>query len=215
MLGDGANDSLAFDRALCRGTPVIHRGLLEKKADFYYLGRGIGGIRALFAIDAIRHRTQSVVLVFSVVYNVLAVGAGGRRADEPPGGGRPHAGELAGHPGAGDRRDAQGLQSTRIGSTTKGRLARKNRRCERKCRVVVQPARDLGFLGEQQLPGEEHAIGKPVGRLLRERHDLAHHVGSRRMCTPTTRSRGRGPTRHSAGPDPRCGRAARRFRPHP
>ena len=48
MLGDGVNDSLAFERAMCRGTPVIHRGALEQKADFYYLGRGIGGIRALF-----------------------------------------------------------------------------------------------------------------------------------------------------------------------
>lgn len=74
MLGDGANDSLAFDRALCRGTPVIHRGVLERKADFYYLGRGIGGIRALFEVNAIRRRTQMMVLVFSVAYNVLAVG---------------------------------------------------------------------------------------------------------------------------------------------
>ena len=74
MLGDGANDSLAFDRALCRGTPVIHRGVLERKADFYYLGRGIGGLRALFEVDAIRRRTQIAILVFSVVYNVLAVG---------------------------------------------------------------------------------------------------------------------------------------------
>ncbi|MBC7366306.1 MAG: heavy metal translocating P-type ATPase metal-binding domain-containing protein [Undibacterium sp.] len=74
MLGDGANDSLAFDRALCRGTPVIHRGLLEQKADFYYLGRGIGGIRALFEVDAVRRRTQRVILVFSIVYNLLAVG---------------------------------------------------------------------------------------------------------------------------------------------
>lgn len=74
MLGDGANDSLAFDRALCRGTPVIHRGLLEQKADFYYLGRGIGGIRALFEVDAVRRRTQTAILVFSVAYNVLAVG---------------------------------------------------------------------------------------------------------------------------------------------
>lgn len=74
MLGDGANDSLAFDRALCRGTPVIHRGLLEQKADFYYLGRGIGGIRALFEVDAVRRRTQTVILVFSIAYNVLAVG---------------------------------------------------------------------------------------------------------------------------------------------
>lgn len=74
MLGDGANDSLAFDRALCRGTPVIHRGVLEQKADFYYLGRGIGGLRALFAVNAIRRRTQIAILVFSVFYNTLAVG---------------------------------------------------------------------------------------------------------------------------------------------
>lgn len=74
MLGDGANDSLAFDRALCRGTPVVHRGVLEQKADFYYLGRGIAGIRALFEINDARHRTQVALLVFMVAYNLLAVG---------------------------------------------------------------------------------------------------------------------------------------------
>jgi Cu2+-exporting ATPase len=74
MLGDGANDSLAFDQALCRGTPVIHRGHLGQKADFYYLGRGIGGLRALFVINAVRRRSQRSILVFSVAYNVLAVG---------------------------------------------------------------------------------------------------------------------------------------------
>ncbi len=74
MLGDGANDSLAFDRAFCRGTPVIHRGVLEQKADFYYLGRGLGGIRALFEVNAIRRRTQIWILIFSVSYNLLAVG---------------------------------------------------------------------------------------------------------------------------------------------
>lgn len=74
MLGDGANDSLAFDHALCRGTPVIHRDVLERKADFYYLGRGIGGLRALFHVNALRRRTQQAVLVFSVAYNLLAVG---------------------------------------------------------------------------------------------------------------------------------------------
>ncbi|MCF7687171.1 MAG: heavy metal translocating P-type ATPase metal-binding domain-containing protein [Cephaloticoccus sp.] len=74
MLGDGANDSLAFDSAFCRGTPVIHRGILEQKADFYYLGQGIGGIRALFEINAIRRRTEFAILVFSVLYNLIAVG---------------------------------------------------------------------------------------------------------------------------------------------
>ena len=74
MLGDGANDSLAFDAALCRGTPVIHRGHLAQKADFYYLGRGIGGLRALLTVNATRRRTQRTILVFSIAYNVLAVG---------------------------------------------------------------------------------------------------------------------------------------------
>jgi Cu2+-exporting ATPase len=73
MLGDGANDSLAFDQALCRGTPVIHRGILEQKADFFYLGKGLGGIRCLFEVDRVRRHTQLVILVFSVVYNLLAV----------------------------------------------------------------------------------------------------------------------------------------------
>jgi Cu2+-exporting ATPase len=74
MLGDGANDSLAFDQALCRGTPVIHRGLLAQKADFYYLGRGIGGIRSLFEVNDARRRTHAWLLVFSISYNLLAVG---------------------------------------------------------------------------------------------------------------------------------------------
>jgi Cu2+-exporting ATPase len=74
MLGDGANDSLAFDHALCRGTPVIHRGVLEQKSDFYYLGRGIDGIRAMFEVNTVRSRTQTRILVFSVLYNLLAVG---------------------------------------------------------------------------------------------------------------------------------------------
>ncbi len=73
MLGDGANDSLAFDQALCRGTPVVHRGVLEQKADFYYLGRGIGGIRALFEVNDARRRAQTWLLVFSVAYNLTAV----------------------------------------------------------------------------------------------------------------------------------------------
>ena len=52
MLGDGANDSLAFDASFARGTPVIHRGMLERKCDFFYLGRGLRGIRRLFAVAA-------------------------------------------------------------------------------------------------------------------------------------------------------------------
>ncbi|HWA25553.1 MAG TPA: heavy metal translocating P-type ATPase metal-binding domain-containing protein [Lacunisphaera sp.] len=74
MLGDGANDSLAFDAALARGTPVIHRGVLAGKADFYYLGRGLDGLRRLFEVNHARRRTQQALLAFSVAYNALAVG---------------------------------------------------------------------------------------------------------------------------------------------
>jgi len=73
MLGDGANDSLAFESAFCRGTPVVHRGVLEQKADFYYLGHGIGGLRRLFAIDRARARTQRWILAFALAYNAAAV----------------------------------------------------------------------------------------------------------------------------------------------
>lgn len=74
MLGDGANDSLAFDAAFARGTPVIHRGVLAAKADFYYLGRNLAGLRRLFEVNEARRRTQAALLVFSVGYNLLAVG---------------------------------------------------------------------------------------------------------------------------------------------
>ncbi len=73
MLGDGANDSLAFDAAFARGTPVVHRGVLEGKADFYYLGRGLDGLRRMFAVNATRRRTQAVLVAFSVLYNATTV----------------------------------------------------------------------------------------------------------------------------------------------
>jgi P-type Cu2+ transporter len=73
MLGDGANDSLAFDAAFARGTPVVHRGVLEGKADFYYLGRGLDGLRRMFAVNATRRRTQAVLVTFSVLYNATTV----------------------------------------------------------------------------------------------------------------------------------------------
>ena len=74
MLGDGANDSLAFDRALCRGTPVIHRGVLEAKADFYYLRKGIGGVRELLDMSRTHRRVQGAIIAFSVAYNLGACG---------------------------------------------------------------------------------------------------------------------------------------------
>ncbi len=72
-LGDGANDSLAFDAALISGTPAIDRGLLEQKAGFYFLGRGLSGVRSLLDTAAQRRRTARAVVTFAIAYNAVAV----------------------------------------------------------------------------------------------------------------------------------------------
>ena len=72
-LGDGANDSLAFDAAWISGTPAIDRGLLEQKAGFYFLGRGLSGVRALLDTAALRRRTARAVVAFAFAYNAVAV----------------------------------------------------------------------------------------------------------------------------------------------
>lgn len=73
FLGDGAHDSLTFEQAAVRGTPVIHRDVLEKDADFFLLSRGLGGLIDLFDISARRNRGVRAVFVFAVIYNVAAI----------------------------------------------------------------------------------------------------------------------------------------------
>ena len=73
FIGDGANDSLAFEQAACRGTPVVSRGILEAKADFLFLGRSLQPIRALFDIANRRRRTLRIGFLFAVLYNAAAL----------------------------------------------------------------------------------------------------------------------------------------------
>jgi len=75
MLGDGANDSLAFDAALCRGTPSVDSGLLEHKADFYMPGSGLGGLAELFRSGHRHAFTTRAVFAFAITYNAAAVTA--------------------------------------------------------------------------------------------------------------------------------------------
>jgi Cu2+-exporting ATPase len=74
-LGDGANDSLAFDAAWCTGTPACDRGLLEHKAGFYFLGQGLHGITRLLAVARQRRHAVRAVLGFAIAYNACAVAA--------------------------------------------------------------------------------------------------------------------------------------------
>ena len=75
MIGDGANDSHAFDAALCRGTPSVDSGLLEHKADFYILGASLAGLGSLFTASHRHLMTTRAVFTFAITYNATAVTA--------------------------------------------------------------------------------------------------------------------------------------------
>lgn len=72
-LGDGANDSLAFDAALVTGTPVVDRSLLESKADFYTLGSGLGFLPGLLGMAEARTGAVRAAFAFAMIYNVTTV----------------------------------------------------------------------------------------------------------------------------------------------
>ena len=71
-IGDGMNDSLAFSAASCTGTPVVDKGLLEAKADFYFLGRSLRFLSGLIATARLRQRAVHRVAAFAVLYNAGA-----------------------------------------------------------------------------------------------------------------------------------------------
>jgi Cu2+-exporting ATPase len=73
MIGDGANDSLAFNESSCCGTPAVDRGLLAQKSDFYFLGRGLNGVRKLLEAGRRRQKTVRRVIGFALAYNACAI----------------------------------------------------------------------------------------------------------------------------------------------
>jgi len=73
MIGDGANDALAFSRALCRGTPLLDKGILESRSDFFFTGSDLSGIRFLFELADRRIKILRSIFGFSIAYNVGAI----------------------------------------------------------------------------------------------------------------------------------------------
>ncbi|NNE44414.1 MAG: HAD family hydrolase, partial [Gemmatimonadetes bacterium] len=73
MVGDGLNDSLSFQAAWTSATPAIDHATLPARADFYFLGGGIGAIRTALAHA---RRLRTVVrdnLILSTAYNLAAL----------------------------------------------------------------------------------------------------------------------------------------------
>jgi Cu2+-exporting ATPase len=75
-VGDGANDSLAFDAALCAGSPVTGRSFLEQKADFFFLGHSLRFVSGLMHVARLHRRATRRVFAFSVSYNLITAVAG-------------------------------------------------------------------------------------------------------------------------------------------
>jgi Cu2+-exporting ATPase len=73
FVGDGANDSLALEAALCGGSPVTGRAFLEHKADFYFLGNSLCFVPSLLDVAKLRQRAVRRVFSFALAYNLGAV----------------------------------------------------------------------------------------------------------------------------------------------
>ncbi|TLD70803.1 HAD family hydrolase [Phragmitibacter flavus] len=73
FIGDGANDSLAIEAALCAGSPVTGRNFLEHKADFYFLGNSLRFIPTLLNVAHRRRRAVRSVFAFALLYNLAAI----------------------------------------------------------------------------------------------------------------------------------------------
>lgn len=72
-LGDGANDSLAFNAAWVTGTPVVDRSLLEAKSDFYFLGQSLRFLPGMLALAKHRRAAVRTAFSFALVYNAAAI----------------------------------------------------------------------------------------------------------------------------------------------
>lgn len=73
FIGDGANDSLAFDRAYVTATPAFDRNLLTDKADCYFVTRGLDFFTDLLRLARRRQRVIMSVFLFAVTYNIAAI----------------------------------------------------------------------------------------------------------------------------------------------
>ncbi|MCY1001829.1 heavy metal translocating P-type ATPase metal-binding domain-containing protein [Myxococcus sp. MISCRS1] len=72
-LGDGVNDSLAFERALCAGTPAIDRPVMPGKSDFFLVGEGLASLREALRLSRELHQVVRRLLTLAIGYNVVAV----------------------------------------------------------------------------------------------------------------------------------------------
>ena len=73
FVGDGINDSLVAEEALCAGTPAIDRPFMAARTDFYFVTPGLAPIRAALATAKRLARVVRRVLVVALAYNAVTL----------------------------------------------------------------------------------------------------------------------------------------------
>lgn len=73
FVGDGGNDSLAFQAAAASGTPATGIRAIEGQADFVFTGRGFHAISLLLTKTQRRHRFVALIFATALTYNLIAV----------------------------------------------------------------------------------------------------------------------------------------------
>lgn len=73
FVGDGVNDSLAFEAATCTGTPAAERPVMPSKADFFLVGEGIGGVREVLRSAQVLRAAERRIVGVALTYNLLAI----------------------------------------------------------------------------------------------------------------------------------------------
>ena len=74
-VGDGVNDALAFQAALCAGTPAVDRPVMPGRSDFFLTGEGLQPLRLALAEAFRLRRAVQGLLAVSLAWNVLVVAA--------------------------------------------------------------------------------------------------------------------------------------------
>ena len=69
------NDTLAFSASTISGTPVADRSLLDRRSDFLFTCPGLSFLPTLFSMARWRRQTVTLILAFTIVYNLAAVTA--------------------------------------------------------------------------------------------------------------------------------------------
>ncbi len=73
MVGDGINDAPAFDAAYCAGAAALDRPVMPARADFFFLGSGVGAISSVLSLSHAMHRVIWQNLCLAGIYNLVAV----------------------------------------------------------------------------------------------------------------------------------------------